>query len=345
MPSSADRPAGDLHREISRVLVVGAPQEREDAYRRSLEGAGLPVAFAGGHEAAAASSSERRALALVVDLDTLSADDALLAVAAAADPTSPLPVIFVATDVAPVLALAPSLSQPFDYVPWQAAGVLLSGKILMLVHMRRQAQALAAERRASADFKNHIGDHIHRTKNLLAIVQSIAMRTLAGGREPNAARAALLGRLRSIGRTYHLLAAGTGAWLGETVETELGDVAGRVSVQGPPVRISAPAVPTFGLVIHELATNAVQHGALRGDGSVRLEWAFRERGAERDLELVWSEEGATAVEPPAAYGFGLALASSLGRPPGANGAEPPIEFGDAGFRCRLWLAHDVLLPD
>jgi two-component system CheB/CheR fusion protein len=60
----------------------------------------------------------------------------------------------------------------------------------------------------------------------------------------------------------------------------------------------------LGIVVHELATNAVKYGALStGDGRV----AIRSSVSESRLTLEWEETGGPDVSPPAAEGFGLAL--------------------------------------
>ena len=59
---------------------------------------------------------------------------------------------------------------------------------------------------------------------------------------------------------------------------------------------------SLALVIHELATNAVKHGALSRDGGVVSVTCRRDGG---DLRLTWSESGGPAIEaPPEQTGFG-----------------------------------------
>jgi len=100
-------------------------------------------------------------------------------------------------------------------------------------------------------------------------------------------------------------------------------------------------VQTFALAIHELAANASKHGALLSpEGVVAVGWTFFEYGADRYLEVAWSERGGTAPKAPAEYGFGLTLVSSFA---GAHSPTPNVIFDAEGFACRMRLSQDVLV--
>lgn len=87
---------------------------------------------------------------------------------------------------------------------------------------------------------------------------------------------------------------------------------------------------TLGMALHELATNAIKHGALaNATGAIRLEW----RVSDGAIEIHWRETGADIVEPAEAAvrkGFGtvvlermlgLALHAELKRTMHADGIE------------------------
>jgi two-component system, chemotaxis family, CheB/CheR fusion protein len=68
-------------------------------------------------------------------------------------------------------------------------------------------------------------------------------------------------------------------------------------------------VQTLALAIHELATNAIQHGALKGDdGKLEVSWRTRSNGDDGALlTLEWRETGVTEMPPQNRAGFGREL--------------------------------------
>jgi two-component system CheB/CheR fusion protein len=115
----------------------------------------------------------------------------------------------------------------------------------------------------------------HRTRNLLALVQSLAMQTF----EKGSVLETFSARLAALSRVQGLIGAADGGRvaLKEMVDREvqaLGSVAaGRVMVRGDGVDLSLEHAQTLGLALHELATNAVKYGALKGEvGQVAVAW-------------------------------------------------------------------------
>ena len=102
----------------------------------------------------------------------------------------------------------------------------------------------------------------HRTKNILAVVQSIVLNTMARGNSIDTAREAIVGRLQAISRAQEFVAAGKagGAPLRELVEGQLATFAARAKIDGPPVYAGAPFAQMFALVLHELGD---QRGKVR----------------------------------------------------------------------------------
>jgi two-component sensor histidine kinase len=62
------------------------------------------------------------------------------------------------------------------------------------------------------------------------------------------------------------------------------------------------------LALHELTTNAANHGALSvSTGRVDVGWRVRSLNGTRDLHLTWAETGGPPVQAPARKGFGSRL--------------------------------------
>ncbi len=82
-----------------------------------------------------------------------------------------------------------------------------------------------------------------------------------------------------------------------------------ISVEGDDAAIRLQAAGTIALIVHELATNAVKHGALSSDtGTVRISCA----AADGRYRIDWREEGGPPLSgAPQHKGFGTAFSNWL----------------------------------
>ncbi len=155
----------------------------------------------------------------------------------------------------------------------------------------------------------------HRVKNTLATVQSIAAQTLRSSTGATQFKEAFEGRLLALSMTHNLLT--LKSWreadLHDIAEQELapymreGDE--RVVIDGPRVNLPSRYAINFGLVLHELVTNAVKYGALSTPtGRLQLTWEVvpAEDGPSQ-LRVQWKETGGPPVQPPKRQGFGSRL--------------------------------------
>jgi PAS domain S-box-containing protein len=183
---------------------------------------------------------------------------------------------------------------------------------------------------------------LHRTKNLLAVVQSIAAGTFRRTKEP--AQQAFLARLHALANAHGLLtdAAGKGAMLHDIARGQLAGFAGSVSVDGPPVFLKPSAAQSFALVIHELATNAAKHGALSSPaGSVAIRWSIHSESGTPKLQFLWREQGGPPVNRPSRTGFGTVL---LEHAIAGIDSAPSIDYAPTGLRYQTETALSMLLP-
>lgn len=178
----------------------------------------------------------------------------------------------------------------------------------------------------------------HRVKNTLAIVQSMVAQTLREMPEPAAFKVAFSARLAALGRAHSLLTRELwqGASLHDIVSAALSPFGGderseAIGVDGPPVMIRPNAAVTLSLVIHELATNAVKHGALSmRSGAVSVGWAVS--GERPDITLVWSEQGGPAIALPLRQGFGTRLIAASAE---QLGGDASVAFRADGIEVRF----------
>lgn len=83
------------------------------------------------------------------------------------------------------------------------------------------------------------------------------------------------------------------------------------------------------MALHELATNAVKHGALVGDGSIRIDWSVEEG----NLAITWREHGGPSVAPPRRAGFGRTVVERMIAQ--ALHGSATLDFAPAGIVWRF----------
>jgi two-component sensor histidine kinase len=157
------------------------------------------------------------------------------------------------------------------------------------------------------------GEMSHRVKNLLAIAAGLTQITSRSAVSVEEMTGQLTQRLTSLGRAHDLVrplpgAQGKAALLGDLMAVLLSpyeDTAafsGRIRVAVPRMGVGEKTATTLALVIHELATNSVKHGALSTDtGSLDLSG----RTEDDQVHLIWSETGGPKIAgTPEMSGFG-----------------------------------------
>ncbi|MBM6595588.1 sensor histidine kinase [Microvirga pudoricolor] len=172
------------------------------------------------------------------------------------------------------------------------------------IHDLRQAQE--HERLLAAELQ-------HRVRNTLAVTRSIAKRTAERSRTIEDFTRHFDGRLNAFARTQAVVTRDptSGVDLEYIVSDELrahgGRRGGNVRIEGPKLRLRSKPAETFGLAIHELATNAVKYGALSSpDGEIDIRWRLRNQEGVSYLRFGWIESG-LRLDPsrPVQRGFGL----------------------------------------
>jgi len=199
-------------------------------------------------------------------------------------------------------------------------------------------------KRAETHLRLLIDELNHRVKNTLAIVQGIAQQSFKDDVPPRQARAAFEGRLAALSEAHNLLTREHWSLVSmrQIIEDALrphGD-AGRFTLDGPDLTILPKTAISLALAIHELATNAVKHGALScPEGRISVAWQRIRGDGPARLALRWEESGGPAVEPPTRRGFGTrmierGLAAELG-------GTVTIDFRPGGLVCTV----DAPLPE
>jgi two-component system, chemotaxis family, CheB/CheR fusion protein len=188
----------------------------------------------------------------------------------------------------------------------------------------------------------------HRIKNTLTVVAAIATQTGKHASNLEEYLKTFLGRLRSLAATHELLSRTewADAPLHAMIERELAPLAEadgqRLTFSGPPVELTPRAAVSFGMVLHELATNSIKYGALSiPEGRLQVSWELRQQKAPAQLELRWVESGGPAPTASAQHGFGLEFIERAVQSELEGTAE--IAFERTGLRCTITvpLSADV----
>lgn len=161
-----------------------------------------------------------------------------------------------------------------------------------------------------------LGELRHRSRNLFAVVQGIVSRTLMENQTLSGAKQALEMRLASLARAHAMLADSgwTGAPLDQIVSEELTSFLNQVSCIGCSLVLNTPAAQSFSLIVHELATNAVKHGALsRPEGRVTIQGSVYSCEGRDLFRFSWIESGGPAVQRPQRRGFGSSILDGMAK--------------------------------
>ena len=174
----------------------------------------------------------------------------------------------------------------------------------------------------------------HRMKNMLTITQVIVTQTLRRAGVADAVRDRIGARLGALGAAQDVLVRRDhdDADIHDVAQAALAPhmIAGRLTVDGPPLTLEPQRVLGLTLGLHELATNAAKHGALSQDGGrVDLRWSH-DGGAFR---LQWTERGGPTVEPPASSGFGTQILTRVVG--GYFDGDSTVDYDPAGITFRI----------
>ncbi|RTL64361.1 MAG: PAS domain S-box protein [Hyphomicrobiales bacterium] len=169
----------------------------------------------------------------------------------------------------------------------------------------------------------------HRTKNLLAVVQSIVVNTLSRSSDCQVAREAIMGRLHALARAQEFVASGpiSGVPIRELINAELSGFTQQVAARGKDFVVGGGFAQQLALVIHELATNASKYGSLScPEGYLSIDWDVDTSTTPPSLCFSWREFGGPPSENPGREGFGTQLIAAIIRDATRSFTDDGIEF-------------------
>jgi len=220
-----------------------------------------------------------------------------------------------------------------DFSAEGAVQGVMTTKIETTEHKRREQALRALLREVS-----------HRSKNLLAIIQSIASQT---GRYSETIADFLTrfrGRLQSLAASQDLVTSSNwrGAALRELVEGQVSrysaDSAHSLRYEGVNPFLNPNAALHIGLALHELAANSVSYGALsHPDGFVDVSANLGSDDDAPALSLIWSEHIEKDARGNGAKRFG-SIALERVVPASLNG-NAALDINDDRLQYRLTVPH------
>lgn len=213
-----------------------------------------------------------------------------------------------------------------------------SGKV---AHIGGIGQDITLQKQTGEQQLARFAELQHHMRNTLAVIRSIVRHTMEKSDSVEDAAAHLEGRINAFARVQAAITRhpSLGINLALIVAEELRAAGGRegdnLTIDGPALPLTAKAGETFGLVIHELATNALKYGALSNrTGRIDIEW----RVEDDTLHFLWAESGAHGLKPAERRGFGFeVLERTL---PYELGAAVDLRIAPGG----LTFTADIQLP-
>lgn len=186
----------------------------------------------------------------------------------------------------------------------------------------------------------------HRMNNMLATIRAVARSARTKYTNVDEFVEAFDNRLGAIARVHNLLGRPetTDISIREILRQELaayGAVEGEKVVEsGPDTAVSPKQAEALEMAFHELATNAVKHGALSAKGGrINISWDAHPHGPGKQVYICWRESGAQIADDPSERGFGSEILEKA-IPHMLNGT---IErkFHPDGIECAIEFATET----
>jgi PAS domain S-box-containing protein len=151
----------------------------------------------------------------------------------------------------------------------------------------------------------------HRSKNMLALILAMARLTAREAVDVQSHLKEFALRVAGLAASQDLIVAADwqsvdfSTLASAEIEAVARSDAMRVKISGPDLLVTPEAAQTLGMILTELALNAVKHGALSvATGKVRLSWALEDS---QTITISWREIGGPEYDPERAAGYGTSV--------------------------------------
>ncbi|MBB3763393.1 CHASE3 domain-containing protein [Sphingomicrobium lutaoense] len=224
----------------------------------------------------------------------------------------------------------------------------LFGSMRML-RAERAARRAESDRRAREQADLLARELNHRVKNIFAVVQAVVGSTLRSEEEVQAAAQKVSERIQALSIAHEVSQGALDrptASLELLLETTLApydDPRRTLEIDGPAVELANDQITPIGMIVHELATNAIKYGSWSvDDGAVEIHWTAEPVGNNGvRVEWHWREKGGPVPQPNEGTrrsGFGSRMIDMSVRQLGASYER---EWLDEGLHVRLVFSLSV----
>ncbi|MCW2404604.1 two-component sensor histidine kinase [Sphingobium sp. B1D7B] len=202
----------------------------------------------------------------------------------------------------------------FTILDFEAADFIMAGlfvfSCVILINIGEAIRRLLLDLELSHQRETMLNAELrHRAKNMLAIVQSMAVLTHRRS-DPSSFLEDFSARIQAMARVTDMANADKASKreIGTLVDVAVAPFkdGANFTIAGPDWRLPQVSCIPLGLALHELCTNAVKYGALSANtGRVEIQWHTEED--QKNLVISWKERGGPCVQEPARRGMGSAL--------------------------------------
>jgi two-component sensor histidine kinase len=148
----------------------------------------------------------------------------------------------------------------------------------------------------------------HRSGNVFAQLLALFAQTAKSSRSVRDLTSKFEGRVLALATAHRLVteAGWTPISLTRLLNTQFAQHLGRVTFQGADIQLEPDSAFGLSMALHELITNATQHGSLCSHGGrVNVAWLVSRTSLGPTLNLEWKEAGGAAPKRNPRSGFGL----------------------------------------
>ncbi|ESX09945.1 PAS domain S-box protein [Mesorhizobium sp. M0179] len=182
----------------------------------------------------------------------------------------------------------------------------------------------------------------HRFSNVFPVIRALVNMIDIPDNDVAKYKEMLIDWIRTLEATHRILSrhANLSGMLHELVDRELQPFKETrdITISGPSLTVPSGAAEGLAMILHELTTNSVKHGAL-GDpnGKVEVKWRFASEDEGDDLVFDWVESGRRKSSKVVRRGFGSLIIGVDSTP--LVGHSPNMEITEDGLRYSLRVSR------